>query len=101
MTTEHSHCTFEAAKWAATMTFSVAGYATADERLAAGIDVGALTADCVGSARGDVGRAAGLAVAAAARMLANLDAQATGQADLLGVSQDRAAERAGRYDGAE
>ena len=48
MTTEHSNCIFAAAKWAATMTFSVAGYATADERLAAGIDVGALTADCVG-----------------------------------------------------
>ena len=100
MSTAHSNCVFEAAKWAATMTFSVAGYSTANERLSAGIDVGTLVADCVGAARGDVGKAAGLAVAAAARMLTNLASQEAGTADALGLdTTDRRRSWAGRYDG--
>ena len=96
---EHANCVFSAAKWAATMTFHEAGYTTAAERLAAGIDVGSLTASCVEQARGDVGKAAGLAVSAASRLLANINAQKDGTADALGIALDRAAERDGRYDG--
>ena len=55
----HDHCVFEAAKWAATMVFRAHGYATGQQRVDAGIDVGALTADCVqaaGRRRGEGGR---------------------------------------------
>ena len=95
----HDQCTIEAAKWAATMTFHSAGFFTPEQRTAAGIDVAKITASCVKEANGDVGKAAGLAVSAAWRIIVNIVAQETGVADTLGVAPDRAQEAAGRYDG--
>ena len=66
----HERCVFEAAKWAATTVLAEAGYPTAEERIAGGFDVGRLTADCVHEAKGNVGRAAALGVAAASRLVA-------------------------------
>ena len=98
----HDHCIFEAAKWAATMVFHAHGYSTGQQRVDAGIDVGGLTADCVQAAGADVGKAAGLGVAAAFRMLENLRAQADGTADALGLDPTgRLRSWAGRYDGAD
>ena len=100
--TVRAEAVFQAAKWAATMVFHQHGYATADERLAAGVDVGSLTADCVHASGGDVGKAAGLAVTAAFRMLENLAAQRAGTSDPLGLDPtDRLRSWRGRYDGAE
>ena len=98
----HDHCIFEAAKWAATMVFHAHGYSTGQQRVDAGIDVGGLTADCVQAAGADVGKAAGLGVAAAFRMLENLRAQADGTADAQGLDPaGRLRSWAGRYDGAD
>ena len=96
---QHGDSVYEAAKWAASMTFGEAGFTAAD-RQAAGIDVESITATCVQEARGDVGRAAGLAVSAAHSMLVNLRARQEGAADGLCVAPHRAAEHEGRYDGA-
>ena len=93
-----SGAAYDVARWAAIQTLgdAVTPFAARAELAAE------LAVDCAASAGADLGKAAGLGVAAARRMLENLRAQADGTADALGLDPTgRLRSWAGRYDGAE